>query len=102
MWLARGQHPRPQLQRARWRSLDGTWQFAFDDDERWTTPEQVVFDRQIIVPYPPESGASGIAERGFHPVCWYRTVVDLERADRGSRGARVQPRCASVIAIGMR
>lgn len=89
MWLARGQHPRPQLQRARWRSLDGTWQFAFDDDERWTTPEQVVFDRQIIVPYPPESGASGIAERGFHPVCWYRTVVDLERADRGSRGARV-------------
>jgi beta-galactosidase/beta-glucuronidase len=85
MWLERAQHPRPQLQREHWRSLDGEWQFAYDDDERWTAPEQVAFERTIIVPYPPESGASGIAERGFHPVCWYRRAVELEARDRGER-----------------
>lgn len=76
--LRRGEHPRPQLQRDNWRSLDGTWQFAYDDAERWADPTDVAFDREIRVPYPPESTASGIGDTGFHAVCWYRTVVQVE------------------------
>jgi beta-galactosidase/beta-glucuronidase len=84
-WHARGAHPRPQLQRDHWRSLDGLWQLAYDDDGRWSEPRQVTFDREIRVPYPPESTASGIGDPGFHPVCWYRLVVELRPADRGDR-----------------
>ena len=81
----RGVHPRPQMQRAQWRSLDGTWQFAFDDDARHRQPSTVVFDRTIVVPFPPESPASGIAEPGFHQVVWYRSSVDLDRPEREAR-----------------
>jgi beta-galactosidase/beta-glucuronidase len=31
-----------------------------------------MFDRTIVVPYPPESPASGIRDETFHPVVWYR------------------------------
>jgi beta-galactosidase/beta-glucuronidase len=84
-WLARGEHPRPQLQRDHWRSLDGMWEFAFDDDARWSQPASVRFDRAIRVPYPPESEASRIGDQRFHPVCWYRTVLDVLPAERGGR-----------------
>ena len=82
-------HPRPQLTRARWIDLCGEWGFAFDDenrgqDQRW--PEHAdVFDRTIAVPFPPESDASGIAERGFHPVVWYRRMFELTAAGETDR-----------------
>jgi hypothetical protein len=84
-WEQRGRHPRPQMQRERWRSLDGPWDFAFDDEVRHQQPSEVSFDRTIIVPYPPESAASGIHDPGFHTVAWYRRVVDLEPAERAQR-----------------
>ncbi len=72
-------HPRPQLTRPAWRSLDGPWQFAFDDAdvgmaEQWQRREDV-YDRVIEVPFPFESPASGIGDTGFHPVAWYRREV---------------------------
>lgn len=75
-------HPRPQLRRSEWIDLCGTWAFAFDDEdrglaERWFDRAHA-FDRQIIVPFPPESAASGIAETKFHPVVWYRREFTLE------------------------
>jgi hypothetical protein len=82
-------HPRPQLRREAWRSLDGAWGFAFDDAdrglaERWfERPEP--FAREIIVPYPPESRLSGVHETGFHPVVWYRREIRLSPAERGGR-----------------
>ncbi|MDC9823771.1 glycoside hydrolase family 2 TIM barrel-domain containing protein [Devosia sp. ZB163] len=69
-------HPRPRLTRQRWFDLCGTWDFAYDDDNlgldgRWfEQPEK--FDRQIQVPFPPESELSGINDKGYHPVVWYR------------------------------
>lgn len=84
-WFARGSHPRPQMQRERWRSLDGIWEFAYDDDARWFEPRAVTFDRTICVPFPPESKASGIGDPGFHRVCWYRTTVDLAADERAER-----------------
>jgi beta-galactosidase/beta-glucuronidase len=75
-------HPRPQLRRAGWRDLGGEWGFAFDDDdcglsERWFERADV-FDRKIIVPFPPESRLSGIQDTGFHPVVWYRREFTLD------------------------
>ena len=69
-------HPRPQLARERYSDLGGPWGFAYDDggrglDEGWQARRDV-FDRTIIVPFPPESPASGIGDTGFHPVVWYR------------------------------
>jgi beta-galactosidase/beta-glucuronidase len=81
----RGRHPRPQMQRTRWRSLDGTWLFAFDDDGQHRHPSTVAFDRTIVVPFPPESPASGIADQRFHPVVWYRTTIELDRPEREAR-----------------
>ena len=84
-WMTRGAHPRPQLQREQWRSLDGEWDFAFDNEGRWDEPHHVTYDRKIRVPYPPESEASGINDAGFHRVCWYRLIVELSPTDRGDR-----------------
>ena len=71
------EYPRPQLRRPQWQSLDGIWQFAFDDAARWALPADVAFDRHITVPYAPESQRSGIADTGFHPRCWYHRTVEL-------------------------
>ena len=76
----RGLHPRPQLIRPdRWWSLDGPWSFGFDDAdaglrERWYRPGAPGLDREIRVPFPPESTASGIGDHGDHAALWYRRV----------------------------
>ena len=72
------------LCREAWTSLDGPWQFAHDDDRtgvaaRWFDPSTAgAFQQTIQVPYPPESPASGIAAREFHPVVWYRRILPRE------------------------
>jgi beta-galactosidase/beta-glucuronidase len=83
-----GSYPRPLLCREAWTSLDGTWEFAHDDEdhglaERWFDPASAAFDRTIEVPFPPESPASGVGERGFHPVVWYRRTIPTDALDLG-------------------
>ena len=79
-------HPQPQLTRPRWTDLSGPWGFAHDDANvglRDGWPERAdVFARTITVPYPPESSASGICDRDFHPVVWYRRTFQAESAGR--------------------
>jgi beta-galactosidase/beta-glucuronidase len=77
-----GTYPRPQVVREHWRDLGGEWGFAFDDEqaglrESWFRGGDA-FDRTIVVPYPPESPASGIGDTGFHPVVWYRRTLTAE------------------------
>src|SRR5690349_4742421 len=78
-------YPRPQLQRAEWVSLNGEWEFAFDREGRWRLPSQVAFDRTILVPYSPETPASGIGDTGFFKVCWYRKTFDTPELKGGQR-----------------
>ncbi len=76
-------HPRPLCRRPVWRSLDGPWDFAFDPEGDWHAPDEVRFDRQIEVPYAPETVRSGLADQDFHPTVWYRRqVVIAPEADR--------------------
>jgi beta-galactosidase/beta-glucuronidase len=65
-------YPRPQLTRDGWTSLDGEWDFAFDPPARWQTPGEVRWDRRILVPFAPETVASGIGDTGFFEAAWYR------------------------------
>ncbi|MEW6704057.1 MAG: glycoside hydrolase family 2 TIM barrel-domain containing protein [Pseudomonadota bacterium] len=65
-------YPRPQLQRAEWTCLNGTWRFCFDDDRRHARPGDIGhWPHEINVPFPPEAKASGIGDRGFHRAVWY-------------------------------
>ena len=73
------------MARERWRLLDGEWDFAYDDAERYQRPIDVPFDRKIHVPFPPESRASGIGDPGFHAVVWYRLRVTIEPEERQAR-----------------
>lgn len=82
-------HPRPQLTRESWGDLGGEWQFTYDDedrgrDQRWYDDE-APFDRSITVPYPPESAKSGIADTDFHPVMWYRRLLEPPRLTGNQR-----------------
>jgi beta-galactosidase/beta-glucuronidase len=90
--VKRGSHPRPQLRRGSWASLDGPWSFALEPggDRRRQHPSEVVWDRTILVPFAPETPRSGIGETGFIHACWYRrtiTTPDLSGAAGGAGGA---------------
>lgn len=81
-------YPRPLLRRDRWTDLCGRWSFAFDDDDqgvsrRWFDGGE--FDRQIEVPYPPESKLSGVRDRGDHPVLWYQRRIVAPDPGPGER-----------------
>ncbi|MCL5996274.1 MAG: glycoside hydrolase family 2 [Chloroflexi bacterium] len=82
-------HPRPQFTREQWIDLNGPWSFAYDDADAglaqtWMHKPEV-FDRTIIVPFPPESRASGIADPAPHPVVWYRRVAQIAPQHRDKR-----------------
>jgi beta-galactosidase/beta-glucuronidase len=82
-------HPRPQLTREGWIDLNGMWGFAFDDEnvglmQRWMNRADV-FGATITVPFPPESNASGIGDKGMHPVVWYRRTIVVGPELRGGR-----------------
>jgi beta-galactosidase/beta-glucuronidase len=74
-------YPRPQLQRAQWTSLNGTWRFCFDDADSLGCPADVKkWPLEIVVPFPPEAKASGLGDRGFHKACWYERDFECRPA----------------------
>jgi hypothetical protein len=77
-----GSYPRPQLMRPHWADLSGTWGFAFDDGDEgvelgWARDPEAIAGT-IVVPFPPESEASGVQDQGYHRVLWYRRTVTAE------------------------
>ena len=51
--LSRWGYPRPQLERADWTCLNGTWQCALEREPHWRTPDDVAWERTIEVPFAP-------------------------------------------------
>jgi beta-galactosidase/beta-glucuronidase len=78
-------YPRPQLQRDKWISLNGTWDFAFDRDAVWTNPNVVDWNASILVPFSPETAASGLNETGFYRAVWYRRNFEPPHLEGGQR-----------------
>ena len=70
--IPRPEYPRPQHERDRWLCLNGTWEFAFDDEGGEREVPRRSFDRAIVVPFACQSPLSGIGDRAVHPVVWYR------------------------------
>lgn len=78
-------YPRPQLRRDWWQSLDGAWDFAIDDEDRWRSPEAVGWSATITVPFAPETPASGIGDTGMYRAVWYRRAFDAPVLSAGER-----------------
>jgi beta-galactosidase/beta-glucuronidase len=73
------EHPRPQLVRPGWQSLNGHWDCAFtpfaaSDPLDVADPlEPPVFDKVIVVPFSPETTLSGVGRATAHDeTLWYR------------------------------
>ena len=77
-------YPRPGLERAEWESLNGPWEFALDGG-RWSAPGHVTWDRIILVPFAPETPASGIYETVMPRACWYRRTFNAPSLNPGDR-----------------
>jgi beta-galactosidase/beta-glucuronidase len=70
-------YPRPLLERPEWTDLNGPWDFAIDPDSHWTDHDQVEWNSTILVPFSPETPASGIGNTGFYRACWYRRTFEF-------------------------
>lgn len=86
----RSEYPRPQFERADWINLNGTWEFAFDDErigdqQKWHLDQQSVFDQSIQVPFTFQSELSGIGDTGFHDLVWYRKSIEVPSGWKGKR-----------------
>src|SRR6185295_2683308 len=87
--IPRSEHPRPDLMRSAWLTLNGNWHFAFDDKnvgvlERWFEPSRPLA-RKIVVPFCFQSPLSGIADPSFHEVVWYRRTIQIPEGWRSRR-----------------
>ena len=87
--IPRPEHPRPDLQREAWMSLNGAWQFEIDEagdgEQRgWISGHD--FSRSIVVPFCPESRLSGLGlATNYLPHVWYRRQFKVPAALQGRR-----------------
>jgi beta-galactosidase/beta-glucuronidase len=87
----RPEHPQPQMVRAEWLNLNGSWEFAETDDakdESWLLDKAKPYPDKIIVPFCRESSLSGLARTGFVKNVWYRRTFQ-KPADWKSQRVRL-------------
>ena len=87
--VPRPEHPRPDFMRSDWLTLNGRWEFEFDDQdaglrERWFAGTRS-FSKAIVVPYTFQSKLSGIGDTAFHDVVWYRRAFAVPAEWQGRR-----------------
>jgi beta-galactosidase/beta-glucuronidase len=78
-------YPRPQLQREQWTSLNGIWDFSIDRDALLGKLSEIDWNASILVPFSPETAASGIDDTGFYSAVWYRRTFDRPELKPGER-----------------
>lgn len=84
--VPRPEYPRPDLVRADWHTLNGRWEFEFDDADRgiaqgWYKANKP-FSRTIIVPFAFQAKLSGIGDTSFHDIIWYRRTIRIPQSFR--------------------
>ena len=86
--MPRPEYPRPQFQRDPWINLNGPWSCELDfgksgrDRALWSSKG---FDREILVPFCPESALSGIGHRDFIEWMWYHRKIIVPASWSGLR-----------------
>ncbi|MBC7316967.1 MAG: beta-galactosidase, partial [Chloroflexi bacterium] len=88
MEIPRPEYPRPQSVRQSWLNLNGPWEFAFDPGRSGVArglPNAERLEREILVPFCPESTLSGLGDVDFHPGVWYRRTFTVPEAWEGQR-----------------
>ena len=83
----RPEYPRPQMVRAQWLNLNGRW--AFEIDQADSGLERGLLERplagEILVPFAPESEASGVGNTDFLQAVWYRREIEMPADWAGQR-----------------
>jgi hypothetical protein len=80
------EYPRPLLRRQYWLNLNGPWQFKPANnaqDIQHPPYGGCGLDREILVPFPMESGLSGIMEN--HKYSWYRRTFVVPKGWQSGR-----------------
>lgn len=81
--IMRPELPNPAFARKNWKTLNGIWDFAFDEDDRFEAmgPDGAVFDQAIHVPFCYESQLSGIGTDRTCRSVWYRRGFEVTEAE---------------------
>ena len=82
MLKIRNEYPRPHFRRDNWLSLNGMWEFEFDDtkngEARGLYTGNIKLEREINVPFSYQYPDSGIGESEQHDTLWYRRTFELD------------------------
>lgn len=81
--LPHPEYPRPQMKRANWMNLNGSWDYAirYKEEEK---PSR--YQGKILVPFAIESALSGVGKTvGENNQLWYRRYFDLPAGMRGKK-----------------
>lgn len=74
--IVKGNYPRPDFIRTNYQSLNGKWEFDFDDDgaleKSFFAGKQIQLEKTIRVPFPYQSPASEVFDTTDHEVMWYK------------------------------
>ena len=85
--IPKPEHPRPHFFRPLWLNLNGSWQFEIDQGDSGL--ERGLLEREltseILVPFAPESDASGVGNPDFLEAVWYRRAVEVPDSWSGQR-----------------
>ncbi|MBQ3572560.1 MAG: glycoside hydrolase family 2 [Clostridia bacterium] len=79
----RNEYPRPQFKRQEWLSLNGEWEFCFDDKNEGLKNGYATGKKRlplkIIVPFAYQYSASQINDYSYHSIVWYKRTFKTER-----------------------
>ena len=87
--MKRTEYPRPQFVRREWQCLNGSWEFAFDDENRaqadhWEL-DSFRPEGRIEVPFCFESKLSGIGDTSIHDHVFYKRNFTVPEEWKGRR-----------------
>ena len=75
-------YPRPQFVRKEWQSLNGKWDFIFDDKNEGETKKYFKdFPKanKIFEPFTYETKLSGIEDESIHYIVWYNRKIKITK-----------------------
>jgi len=84
--IPRPEYPRPQFERSEWINLNGTWTYQFDFGKSGIENELFKskgFEKQITVPFCPESSLSGVNHKDFIDAMWYHRSIYIPQSWTG-------------------